>query len=246
MGTVPRKFRRHDGVVGYGFYIEWAGLRQASVSWPDIPAMRYTEFNMARGDVEDLGEVDPQEITPEIALNALSSAFAREPDYAHTWQANIACCALDEGVSADIANKIADRFMKLAFGVCTPEVIPEVSTQQDTQQDTQQVQSVADSVATENPPQTFKNIAGSSLSRDDSRTTYAYFVKNPEASIPQAIEHLATINVDVTTEQAVFIRDEVRDDLKDSAEAIDETEATEPEKLPADPLTANLPTDQPS
>lgn len=39
--------------------------------------------------------------------------------YARSWHDSLACCAMDEGVSHEVANKIAARFMKMAFDVMT-------------------------------------------------------------------------------------------------------------------------------
>ena len=41
--------------------------------------------------------------------------------YAHSWHCNIAVCAIDEGIDHATANKIASRFMKLAFDVETKQ-----------------------------------------------------------------------------------------------------------------------------
>ncbi len=39
---------RMDGVVGLGHWIHFAGLKQLSVSWPDIPATRHTADDVQR------------------------------------------------------------------------------------------------------------------------------------------------------------------------------------------------------
>ena len=39
-----------------------------------------------------------------------------QPVLGWVWHSNIACCALDEGVCHKVANQIAARFMKMAFG----------------------------------------------------------------------------------------------------------------------------------
>ncbi|MGM0377052.1 MAG: hypothetical protein ACQEQ0_09765 [Bacteroidota bacterium] len=41
----------------------------------------------------------------------------KDPDYAHSWHANISVMMQDAGCARDIANDGASRFMKLAFGV---------------------------------------------------------------------------------------------------------------------------------
>jgi hypothetical protein len=51
------------------------------------------------------------------ALRDLSKALQNSPDYAHSWQCNIACCLMDTGIGHKSANKAADRVMKHCFGV---------------------------------------------------------------------------------------------------------------------------------
>lgn len=51
------------------------------------------------------------------AMETLSAAMQRDPDYAHSWHANISVMAQDAGCDRDIANDGASRFMKLAFDV---------------------------------------------------------------------------------------------------------------------------------
>lgn len=54
-------------------------------------------------------------------MNALKAAIQDDPGYAWSWHCNVTCCAMDEGVEHDAANRIAARFMKLAFDVDTSE-----------------------------------------------------------------------------------------------------------------------------
>lgn len=58
-------------------------------------------------------------ITPADALRVLSLAFVSDPSYAHGWHCNVACAAIDEGVEYAAANRIATRFMRMAFHVHT-------------------------------------------------------------------------------------------------------------------------------
>lgn len=51
------------------------------------------------------------------AYRYLVREMKRDPDYAHTWQCNIACPLMDEGMSHDAANRAADRLMRHLFGV---------------------------------------------------------------------------------------------------------------------------------
>ena len=56
-----------------------------------------------------------------VAMDMLKGCFAHHADYAWSWHCNIACAAMDESVPHDVANRIADRFMQLAFGVSTKD-----------------------------------------------------------------------------------------------------------------------------
>jgi len=57
----------------------------------------------------------------ERDLNTLVEAMEADPDYAHTWHCNVACCCMDAGASHDVANDAASRFMKLAFNIETKQ-----------------------------------------------------------------------------------------------------------------------------
>lgn len=52
MSTKHLTYRRPDGVLGVGFFIPWAGKFTHSVSWPDLPAERYTEDRLERMGVK--------------------------------------------------------------------------------------------------------------------------------------------------------------------------------------------------
>lgn len=58
------------------------------------------------------------------AYRCLTLAMQRDPDYAHSWQCNIACPLMDEGMSHADANKAADRLMAHLFGVNPPLLPP--------------------------------------------------------------------------------------------------------------------------
>ena len=63
-------------------------------------------------------------LTVEKAMAALKKELRNNQHYAYTWQSAIACCAMDEGVKHEAANRIASRFMSVAFDVkaaSTPE-----------------------------------------------------------------------------------------------------------------------------
>jgi hypothetical protein len=188
MGAVPRKFRRHDGVIGVGYWIVWAGLDQASVSWPDAPANRYTQMQFDRGDVEDLGEL--QEIPEPLNAEQVHAMGLQQ--------------------------------------VCGTEAVPEVSNNVD-----------LDKITIPATPQTAPESLGG-LSLDQFRAVYGYLKANPNASIPQAIEHLATIDVVVTTEQVAGIREDMG--LAPLIEPLPEIQppadsgiaSTDPQPLPTD------------
>ena len=51
------------------------------------------------------------------AYRTLTKAMKRDPDFAHTWQCNIACPLMDAGMNHIDANAAADRLMRHLFGV---------------------------------------------------------------------------------------------------------------------------------
>lgn len=53
------------------------------------------------------------------ALSFLRHRMKEDSSIARTWHDNIAVCAKDEGVEDEAAQRIASRFMTLAFGVKT-------------------------------------------------------------------------------------------------------------------------------
>ena len=53
------------------------------------------------------------------AFDTLKKSMQEDESYAWSWHCNIAMSAFDEGVSHEISNKIAARFMKLCFDVDT-------------------------------------------------------------------------------------------------------------------------------
>lgn len=57
------------------------------------------------------------------AMGMLKEAMGKDPDYARGWHCNIACMAQDAGVSHEISNQAASRFMKLAFNVETSDIM---------------------------------------------------------------------------------------------------------------------------
>lgn len=54
-------------------------------------------------------------VSPEMKI--ISQAVRTDQDYAWSWQSNLACCAMDEGVEHAKANRIAAKFMRLLFNV---------------------------------------------------------------------------------------------------------------------------------
>ena len=64
-----RKFRRHDGVIGVGFLIPWAGTKKYSIAWPDSEALRYVPEDIESGAlgieiVEEEAESDESVLGP--------------------------------------------------------------------------------------------------------------------------------------------------------------------------------------
>lgn len=48
-------YKRHDGAIGVGYFIPWAGRYVHSVAWPDLPAERYSVERLERMGVQVLG-----------------------------------------------------------------------------------------------------------------------------------------------------------------------------------------------
>ena len=60
---------------------------------------------------------DPVSEDFPIALQRVRDEMANTPSLAWAWHCNIACCAIDEGLTHREANRAAFRFMRLAFSV---------------------------------------------------------------------------------------------------------------------------------
>lgn len=53
------------------------------------------------------------------AFETLKTAIQSDPSYAWSWHCNVAMASVDEGMPSEAANKAADRFMQICFGVRT-------------------------------------------------------------------------------------------------------------------------------
>lgn len=56
------------------------------------------------------------------AMDTVANAIKEDDGYAIGWKANLAMAAFDEGVDSIVANRIADRFISLCFGVDISEL----------------------------------------------------------------------------------------------------------------------------
>lgn len=54
-------------------------------------------------------------LTTGQGMDIVKEALHKDPDYAWTWQCNLACSAMDEGLSRAAANRAASRFLLTAF-----------------------------------------------------------------------------------------------------------------------------------
>jgi Tfp pilus assembly protein PilF len=61
------------------------------------------------------------------AMDTLKKALQTDSGYAWSWHCNLAMAAFDEGVDHETANKAANRFMQMAFGVDTQPPIVQSS-----------------------------------------------------------------------------------------------------------------------
>lgn len=58
------------------------------------------------------------------AMASLSEAMLEDPSYAWSWHCNLACCAMDEGLDHESANRAAERFMARAFNILRMQYDP--------------------------------------------------------------------------------------------------------------------------
>ena len=56
-------------------------------------------------------------ISIKKAVDTLKEVMHQDPNYAWSWQCNLAMCAYDEGVSHAAANRAAARFISLLFDI---------------------------------------------------------------------------------------------------------------------------------
>lgn len=49
-------YRRFDGIIGVGFLIQYGGVDQHSISWPDKPAERFTNDALDASDIQIMDE----------------------------------------------------------------------------------------------------------------------------------------------------------------------------------------------
>ena len=69
--------------------------------------------------IDDILEEKDRPVSVKAAMDMLRKAMSEDAQYAWTWHCNLAMAAFDEGVDHATSNKIAQRFMKLCFGVET-------------------------------------------------------------------------------------------------------------------------------
>lgn len=92
-------YKRADGVQGVGFKIEYSGVVQHSVAWPDRPAERYKDDELARHHIvtfkgkspvdedressETSGEDDGAPVAPMTEAEAIRMYLTDNPDAAN-------------------------------------------------------------------------------------------------------------------------------------------------------------------
>jgi hypothetical protein len=218
-----RRFRRRDGVVGVGHWIEWAGLVQASVSWPDGAATRHQDDEFSKfGGYEDLGPVLAVEKTDVPgAILILSDAMKSDSDFAFTWHANISMAAIDEGCKPEIAHQAASRFMQMAFGVMeidhpgmalpnSPDLLgsnlqpaetitgePEILPPEPTSPIADQLPALPPLEVAAEPVSVLQAIND-------------YLTQYPDANTEQVVEHLALNDVVTTLQEVTNVRNALR------------------------------------
>ncbi len=153
-----RRFRRViDGVLGLGYYINWAGLKQASVAWPDVPACRYVPDDFTRQVIEDMGEV---KVCDQSCVVIDHSAMI---------------LSVNESATYETFRSPDELSIQLPT-----EATPELQLADKTSQ-----------------------------SRDGYAAIEDYLAANPGVAIAQAVEHLATIDIEVTSAQVASVRERI-------------------------------------
>ena len=71
--------------------------------------------------IDEILEDQDRPVSVKAAMDMLRKAMSEDAQYAWTWHCALAMAAFDEGVDHATSNKIAQRFMKLCFGVETSE-----------------------------------------------------------------------------------------------------------------------------
>lgn len=67
---------------------------------------------------------DEHQTFQNTAISLLSEQMQSDPDYAWSWQCNLAMMAYDAGADHEQANRQAAQFMKNLFGVNIPIICP--------------------------------------------------------------------------------------------------------------------------
>lgn len=192
-----RRFRRiNDGVLGLGYYIDWAGLRQASVAWPDGPSVRYVPDDFDRGIIEDVGPAFPVSVAAdhECKIELVDGKYVCGSVVIH--QACGEECKLGERVESPSLEVDSKR----------ESFDPTDLTVEEMQSRGMTIGKLPDFINPESvelkpqvDPESERLLATNAITE--------YLTRNPEAPIPQVVEHLATIDVRVTPEQVAGVRE---------------------------------------
>lgn len=192
---VARRFRRSDGIVGVGFYIQYAGLTQASVSWPDREAQRYTEDQFKLGALTDAGEVN----WPMIGATAEEMASLRS-------QKDAVEMSLKQ--SAVENEKLAKKIEELLSDSQKNESVSEPESVQAeglSEAEAETILEAAEELPAEEPAVETTEVV-EEPKKSEAQHIRDYLAANPDASNSQVIEHLATISVNVTSSQVATQR----------------------------------------
>jgi chromosome segregation ATPase len=198
--VVARRFRRSDGVVGVGFYVEHAGLRMASVAWPDREAQRYTDDHFQLKALEDEGEMKSilsaaeQEISAmESEVQELSEALSRFIEENHAKAQEI---EEKDSLIESMQEKIIGLEAAIAMAELSASDIEEIMNSEELASS----EAPAEPSLVE-PSAPLAPVASSEPFKSEAQHIRDYIAANPEASNSQVIEHLATISVNVTSSQ---------------------------------------------
>lgn len=199
-----RYFRRTDGIIGVGFFIDFAGLRQASISWPDRVSSRHTEDEFERGVIEDITDsVVGKSLVVDQEVDERGIQVAQS---FNDWLQSVRDAGGDAWDGVDVESVLTELRGRVEQPVesdpVPPENVGEPKESSEIVADEPQIE--ADSVGPSVEPPL--DVPEPAPKKSEAESIREYITANPEASNAQVIEHLATVSVEVTSSQVAYQR----------------------------------------